>query len=70
MAEERKKGGGVERRCEFGWAARHLRFVADHRLHHERVLEVTDVVAVLRVALVDACEGGRHRERREERGRW
>lgn len=36
-----------------------LRPVADHRLHHERVLEVTDVVAVLRLTLVDACEGKR-----------
>ena len=31
-----------------------LRFIADNRLHHKCVLEVTDVVAVLRLALVDA----------------
>lgn len=42
-----------------------LRFIADNRLHHKCILEVADVVAVLRVALVDACEGengARHRE--------
>lgn len=31
-----------------------LRLVADQSLHHERVLEVTDVVAVFGLALVDA----------------
>lgn len=34
-----------------GWG---LRLITDQRLHHERVLEVTDVVAVLGLALVDA----------------
>lgn len=34
-----------------------LRLVTDQSLHHERVLEVTDVVAVLGLALVDAWEG-------------
>lgn len=31
-----------------------LRLITDQRLHHECVLEVTDVVAVLGLALVDA----------------
>lgn len=31
-----------------------LRLVADNRLHHEGVLEVADVVALLGVSLVDA----------------
>lgn len=34
-----------------------LRFIADNRLHHKCILKVADVVAVLRVTLVDAYEG-------------
>lgn len=33
-----------------------LCFIADNCLNHECILQVTDVVAVLRLALVDACE--------------
>lgn len=39
-----------------------LRLVADQSLHHERVLEVADVVAVLGLALVDAWEGHEARD--------
>lgn len=55
-------GWGSDWRRAFGWVGglgrlSCSRFIADNRLHHECILKVTDVVAVLRLALVDASVG-------------
>lgn len=57
------RGWGSDWRCAFGrmwveWRGSPLRLslIANNCLHHEGILKVTDVVAVLRLALVDACE--------------
>ena len=44
-----------------------VNLVTDNGLNHKRVFKVTDVMALLGLALVDACERERERQRERER---